>query len=443
MTKYLFSATIGCVTLLAIPANLLTVADIRKGGIQVDWTTVTYRSVLLYLLGVVAAGAIATYFIFPTWSNSVITKAEEKVDTWLGKTGTGNTSDQPPSTQAHFTNIDGTVRVMKVHTSVWVKADYGLPLDQGDVVQTMSEGIAKLAFADGSSYVVQQDSLVTIEESTTNAAQQNEVALRVTSGNISLNTGETPSTQQVKIDQTSTVLGTNSALQASKHGNTPEVLVTKGQGTFKMGDVTEKVAPFEKVTVDSAQQTFSKKKEMAPPVLLAPANMMPIFVTPTAKVAELSWTPVDGINSYHVRVSRNPYFSSIEKETKTDATTWKINSLDEGKYYWQVMSVDDSGHESIPSDPSVFSIVAKGNEGISMALEVSQLIQHQHVIEIKGTTQQGARVMVNGEQVPIVSPDGSFTYFTPPLPSGENVITITAQNEKGGVATQTKKVVIQ
>jgi hypothetical protein len=429
---------------LQFPRISKPVADIKKGGIHVDWTTVTYRSVLMAVLGLVAAGALATFFIFPSFSNSVINKVEEKVNGMLGRTGTGDNTPQGPSTQAHFTNIDGTVSVRRVsNPGVWVKADYGLPLEQGDVVKTDAAGIAKLAFADGSTYLIQQDSLVTIEESTTNAAQQNEVSVRVNTGNIALNTGEIPSTQQVKIDQTSTTLGRDSALQASKHGNNPEVLVTKGEGTFKIGGVTEKVAPFEKVVIDSENQTFAKKKEVAPPVLLAPANMMPIFVTSNARSADLSWTPVEGITTYHVRVSRNPYFSSVEKETKIENTNWKVNGLEEGKYYWQVLSVDENGHESIPSDASVFSIVAKGTEGISLALEVSQLIQHQHVIEIKGNTQQGARVMVNGEQVPVIASDGSFTYFTPPLPSGENVITITAQNEKGGVATQTKKVVIQ
>jgi hypothetical protein len=65
------------------------------------------------------------------------------------------------------------------------------------------------------------------------------------------------------------------------------------------------------------------------------------------------------------------------------------------------------------------------------------------VIEIKGKTDPSARVMVNGEEVPMVGGDGTFQYFTPALPQGENVITITAQNSKGGVNTQTKKVVVQ
>ena len=419
-------------------------ADIKKGGIHVDWTTVSYRSVVLATLAVVAAGAIASYFVFPDQTRPFVNKIENAVDNWVGKKVDGDTGPIPPSTQAHFTNIDGTVRVKRVIDGRWVKADYGLPLEQGDVVQTMSEGIAKVAFADGSTYVIQQDSLVTIEESTTNSAQQNEVAMRVNTGDISLSTGEVPSTQQVKIDQTSTTLGRDSALQASNRGGkAPEILVKKGEGTFKMGDVTEKIAPFERVTIDPEKQTFAKKKEMAPPILLAPANMMPIFVSANAKAADLSWAPVEDVTAYHVRVSRNPYFSSIEKEAKVEDTSWKVTGLEEGKYYWEVLSIDENGHESIESEKSEFTIVTKGTEGVSLALEVSQLIQHSHVIEIKGSTQQGARVMVNGEQVPVIGADGSFTYFTPPLPSGENVITITAQNEKGGVATQTKKVVIQ
>jgi len=70
-------------------------------------------------------------------------------------------------------------------------------------------------------------------------------------------------------------------------------------------------------------------------------------------------------------------------------------------------------------------------------------VQHGHVIELTGKTEGGARVMVNGREVPVVGTDGKFHYFTPPLPAGESVITITAQNAKGGVNTLQKKVVIQ
>ncbi len=416
--------------------------DIKKGGIHVDWTTVSYRSVVLAVLAVIVAGTVACYFLFPDQFRPLFDKVEAAVKNWSPKDG-GTETPVGPSTQAHFTNIDGTVRVKKAVNGQWVKADYGLPLEQGDVVQTMSEGIAKIAFADGSTYVIQQDSLVTIEESTTNSVQQNKVSMRVVNGDITLNTGGLPSTQEVKIDETSTTPAQDSALQAHNRGSVPEVMVTKGSANFKVGETTEKVEPFEKVAFNAENQTFVKKKEMKPPVLLAPADRMPIFVSAGSRSADLTWTPVEDISTYHVRVSRNPYFSSLEKEAHINGTTWKISGLDEGKYYWVVQSEDDEGHQSIESEKNEFTIVNKGSEGVSLALEIKTLIQHSHVIEIKGNTQPGARVMVNGEQVPGMALDGSFTYFTPPLPTGENLITITAQNEKGGVNTTTKRVVIQ
>jgi hypothetical protein len=43
----------------------------------------------------------------------------------------------------------------------------------------------------------------------------------------------------------------------------------------------------------------------------------------------------------------------------------------------------------------------------------------------------------------MISSDGTFHYFTPPLATGENVVTVTAQTALGGVNTQQKKIIIQ
>jgi hypothetical protein len=51
--------------------------------------------------------------------------------------------------------------------------------------------------------------------------------------------------------------------------------------------------------------------------------------------------------------------------------------------------------------------------------------------------------MVNGHEVPMVTTDGTFHYFTPALGPGEAVITVTAQTAQGGVNTQQKKIIIQ
>jgi hypothetical protein len=76
-------------------------------------------------------------------------------------------------------------------------------------------------------------------------------------------------------------------------------------------------------------------------------------------------------------------------------------------------------------------------------LALDPLVPHGHVIEVRGKTDPSARVIVNGEEVPVIGGDGGFRYYTPPLPAGENLITVTAQSLKGGMSSKSEKVVVQ
>ncbi len=90
--------------------------------------------------------------------------------------------------QAHFTALDGTVRVKKASSNSWGTADYSIPLEKGDVVQTSSEGMAKIVFNDGTNYTIKQDSLIVIEENSTNDQQQTNVSVAVSTGTVDLAT---------------------------------------------------------------------------------------------------------------------------------------------------------------------------------------------------------------------------------------------------------------
>jgi hypothetical protein len=115
----------------------------------------------------------------------------------------------------------------------------------------------------------------------------------------------------------------------------------------------------------------------------------------------------------------------------------------EGAYYLDVQSVGESGKLSVESEKNRFTIIPKGEDRVGTVLELEQFRQHGHIIEVRGRTEPTARVMVNDQQVAVVNRDGTFIHFTSPLPTGLNVITITAQNAKGGVKSQTQNVVIQ
>jgi len=426
-------------------------SPIRKPGIHVAWTTVTYRSVALLILAGVAVLLIAIRFTFPQFSENSLraagdaaSKVFERVAGMAPAAGTGVSVAQ----QAHFTALDGTVKVKKSNGNTWVSADYNIPLEKGDVVQTGSEGMAKVVFNDGTSYTVKQDSLIVVEENSANDQQQTNVAVAVSTGTVDLSTATYSQGSKSKV----IVAGATASLapeSAAQVHNDPkkdqhEILMKKGSGEVTRNGETVQLANWEKVSFQATQPHMEKEKGIGPPVPISPANMAPIFTAGEAtKDVEFSWTPMTNAVAYRLRISRNPYFSSTLVDKRVTTADVTVTNLGEGAYYWMVQSYEASGTESIESEKNRFTIIAKSKQTASIDLELDPFVQHGHVIEVAGKTQAGARVMVNGREVPIVSSDGTFHYFTPPLEAGEAVITVTAQNAQGGVNTQQKRIIIQ
>jgi hypothetical protein len=426
-------------------------ADNRKSGIHVAWTTITYRSVALLILAVAVVLFVVMRVTFPQFTENtvkaggnVVNKLLERVAGMAPVTGSGVSTAQ----QAHFTALDGTVRVKKGTGNSWVTADYNIPLEKGDVVQTGSEGMAKVVFNDGTSYTVKQDSLIVIEENSANDQQQTNVAVAVSTGTVDLSTAtySQGSKSQVIVAGATASLSPESAAQVHNdpRSDQHEILMKKGTGEVSRNGETVKLANWEKVSFQGQQSHLEKAKEIGPPTPIAPANMAPLFSAGEAtKDVEFSWTAMANAVGYRLRISRNPYFSStlVDKKVNTAAVT--VTSLGEGAYYWMVQSYDAAGKESVESEKNRFTIISKGKQTEAIELELDPFIQHGHVIEVTGKTQTGARVMVNGSEVPMINSDGAFHYFTPPLPPGEAVITVTAQTAQGGVNTQQQKIIIQ
>ena len=421
----------------------------RKSGIQIAWKTVTYRSVFLIVFTILLAMVAGTRLAFPAFSQNTVKAVSNLFTNLLERVAAPAVSTQAGSTlqQAHLTALDGTVRIKKGTSNNWVRADYSVPLEKGDVIQTGPEGMAKLVFNDGTNYTVKQDSLIVIEENSANERQQTNVAVSVNTGTVDLATGTYTqgSKSEVKMDGATASLAPDSAARVSKDPKSQqdELLITKGSGRVERNGETLQLADWEKASFKPTSGHLEKIKEIGPPTPISPANMMPIFVWHDPKPVEFSWTPMANAKGYRLQISRNPYFSSFIVDRKVDAADVLVAGLTEGPYYWLVRSFDAQDKESAESEKNRFTIIAKQTDNGAIALSLDPFVQHGHVIEVTGKTEIGARVMVNGREVPVIGTDGGFHYFTPPLPNGETLITITAQDAKGGVNTQQHKVVIQ
>jgi hypothetical protein len=429
------------------------VSNQNKPGVYVAWKTVTYRSMVMALIGVLLIFGAVLQVAFPKFTGSAVKAVGLFSSAFLEKIA----GLAPPikgasaatSQQAHFTAIDSTVRVRKGNGNSWINADYSVPLEKGDVVQTGAEGMAKIVFNDGTNYTVKQDSLIVIEENSANDQQQTNVSVAVTTGTVDLTTATyvQGSKSQVIVAGAKASLAPDSSAMVHNDPKDDhhEILVKKGGGEIERNGEVVHLSNWEKVSFQSDSKKMERAKEIGPPTPITPGNMMPVFANPGEKVKEVefAWSTMAHAAGYRLRISHNPYFSSLLLDRKVEAPSVVVTGLPVGAYYWSIQSYDAAGKVSVESEKNRFTIIAKSTEKIELPLALDPFVQHGHVIEVTGTTEAGARVMVNGKEVPLIGDDGTFHYFTPPLSNGENLITVTAQNSKGAVSTHQQKVVIQ
>jgi hypothetical protein len=400
---------------------------------------VTYRALAAWVGLVMALVVTILLVLFPEWRVSLAARM-------FGTDGDSSGEvDTQANRQARFTNLDGGVRIRRANAVEWTSADLSMDLDKGDLVQTSRDGVARIAFADGTMYVVRPNTLIVIEENEIpgNHASSS-VAVQVSSGVVDLSTSRQTGQSRVLFADAEARLRTESRalVRNDPQTNTREITVSAGGARVLRGAEQMELGEYEQAAFAGPGSVLVKKKVVAPPILLTPANMAPIVTGgPQATEVVFTWAAIPTATSYRIRVSSSPIFSHVLYDLEVRSTSIRLPALSEGDYYWTVTSLN--GEESQQSETNQFSVVRQENAG-ELLLVVERTVQHGRVIEIIGRTEPGATVLVNNEPVFSVAPNGSFKHFTSPLSNtGPNRITVTAQNSEGKLATVRKTISIQ
>lgn len=406
---------------------------------EVYWTAVTYKTVILYALLTVAIILGGTYIVFPNSYTSVFDKISSVVAS--GESGEASVSQ----TQAKFVNLDGKVQVKKVNSVQWVEADYRTVLDKGDLVQTASDGYARINFADGTNYTVKPDTLITVEENAMAGDRPKESAVRINTGQVDLatpNWNSPDSKAVVRVEDAAAQVRSNSraAVKADPNTKQDEIVVASGSAQVQRGEEKIELNQWQKASL-SAGTPITKTDVLAPPELLEPLNLAPIIVeSPKSASLHFEWKGVPEAVSYSLRISNTNMFTKIVKEVpRISGTSADLSGLDAGDYFWNVTAVNAKRVSSEVSDTYKFTLVAQGKSQ-EMLLEIEGTQLHGRVAEIIGRTEPGAALIINGQHVPNISGDGTFRHFTEPLQPGEHTIVVIGQNRRGG--TNQKKVSI-
>jgi len=421
-------------------SKLTTPAKPKISRVEVYWHTVTYKTVALYVIVIAAIIGSATYLVFPEATASLARHISDTIA--RPESGVATISAR----QARFVNLDGKVQVKKVNSVTWASADYQLTLDKGDLVQTGPEGVARIAFADGTQYTVKGDTLVTVEENLVEHDRASSVGVHISSGQVDLATGtwEVPGSKaEVSFENAVASLqaNTRAAVRSDPETKQQEITVASGSAELNRGSEHMDIGQFEKVTFPTGGQ-MTKSQVLAPPELVQPLNLQPITVNdPKRDPVHFAWNAVATAKSYEFQISTTAAFNHVVMDKKISTENVEITGLDPGDYFWRVRAIDADNKTSDVSDPFKFILVVHGKEQ-EMLLEVDSTELNGNVVEVIGRTEPGAALIINGEQVASIQGDGHFRHFLQAMTKGSHEIILTGQNRRGGTATKRVEVVI-
>src|SRR3972149_1424532 len=352
-----------------IPESLLPKERSTKDSADlIRWRTIRYRALLLWILLAVSLVAGVVLAVVPQW--------REELRSWLfGGDGSGGaTVEAAVNRLARFTNLDGGGRVRRAQEVEWASADLSMELDKGDLVQTSRDGVARIAFADGTLYVVRPSTLIVIEENDVPSDKTaSSVAVQVSSGMGDLSTPR-------------------------------KIAVSKGAARLMRGSEQMELGEYEQASFTGPGSDLTKKKIVAPPLLLTPANMAPVVTSGTDSIEmQFTWSTISTADSYRIRVSSSPIFSHVLYDRKVQSTSIRLPSFKEGDYYWTVASLDAEQKESQQSEANQFSVIKQENVE-ELLLVVERTIQHGKVIEVIGRTEPRATGLVHNYPVFSVPP---------------------------------------
>lgn len=408
----------------------------KQPGMQVYWTTVTYRSVFLMILAVLGVLLVGWYLVHRASFEAVLNKLTESVS--------GSTAAPPPvaSNQARFVQLDGRVEVRKLGSSEWRAADHQMALDKGDVIRTSGDGIARISFANGTTYVVKPDTLITVESNTVGQnQQQTRVAVQINTGAVDLST--TTSRAEVSFENVTAQVRENSraAVRTDSETQQHEITVQSGGADVQRGGQRVQLGQLERASFPTGGE-ITISRVLGSPELTSPLNQQPISADePERYPVEFRWRPVESAAAYHLRVSTTSMFTQIVAERKVSQPGAVVTGLRPGDYFWGVTAVDAKGESSEASETRKFTMFESARAG-DMLLEVDQPKLHGNVVELTGRTEPGATLLIQGQTVPKIGGDGRFQFFTPPLPRGSNTIKIVGQNRRGATASKEVPIVI-
>jgi len=367
--------------------------------------------------------------------------------------GDQGASSSQPEKSGYFLEMEGDVKVKRNGAYEWIGADKRMNLNAGDLVKTGSSSSARILLFDGTEITIKSESLTMIQSSVEDPKSKvRNVAVRVASGAIDMSTAKKnrpESSTQIQSPTSTAQLGemTQAGLSVDPDGQKTSIQIYRGEGEITSGGSRLRLTSLEGVTVAKEGDINPRYRILSPPDLIDPPNLKQFaFVDLSKELIYMSWRQVSGARAFRLMVSTTALFSSplVDFRVAGKEQSVRVAGLIEGTYFWRVVAIDQNGTEGRPSAARRFRIITQDKrlqkyDVTPPTLTIEEPRMSGNIALVRGKTEPGAMLTVDGEQVDVET-DGSFFHPVILRQSGKSDLEFVAQDASGNETRKTKAV---
>ena len=348
---------------------------------------------------------------------------------------------------AQFLTVEGDVKFQKGASGEWKDADARTALVNGDWVKTGDRASAELMFSSGTLYTIGQNALLEIAAAVNPSTRAKTNTVKMTVGSVEVATTTDSST--VRTPGTQVVVDSQSAVQVGVDPEMSTIMSTRGGASVapEKGGAAVRVVSGEKVSATPAGEVSPVKKLTMPPALLSPGDNQVFQLSPELKV-QMLWQTQAEATGYVLQVSRSRLFSTQEINKRMPRTSATAEVTEEGSFFWRVASVGPDGDVG-PFSPFRRFRVSGGGKTAGTQDRTPPVLRMKapfHVggqfYTIAGSTEPGATVFINDEEVDVES-GGGFQKLVAFEKVGRNVVVIKAVDAAGNQKVESQLVIVE
>ena len=362
--------------------------------------------------------------------------------------GTSNSQAETSSSlSAMVSSINNRVNVKLANDIAWGGAQVGMSLHHRDAIQTYDRSRALVEFNEQSYLDIGENSLVVFQDIQPDLFAQRTRTFRVTvegelRGRLS-RSADGSANLQVALPNAELQMAPGQAAGGDVEfkltvnpDKTSTLSLHKGEAQLLVGGKQINLQENYGVTIGADGQALEPVALPSAPTPRLPTEGSTAYYRDVPPRLRFSWKPSETTGNYRLMVARDPQFRQVVVDEQVSGTTFAHGNLKRGQYYWRVQALAGKT-EGTPSEARALAIVQDRTPPVLHVQKLPKVV-HQSAITLRGKTEPGAKIYVEGTPVTVDS-EGTFNHRLYIKP-GASLIVIEAVDSAGNVAYATNLV---